>query len=330
MKNYIHNVIKRYISNNYPKDIDRDFRTWLIDEEHADEKDNELNKLWEATESTTTTRYQKSLERMYELTGIGMRRRLKILHNRLVYWQAAAVLLIVTCSASLYYISKNHQSPDLLQAYIPTAKMKCITLPDSTQVLINSQSTLLYPQHFTGDTRCVYLIGEADFKVKPDKKRPFIVKSSDFQVTALGTEFNVAVYPNEEEVSTTLISGKVLVEYNGQKEEKILESNEQLLYNKRTCSGSVLRPNMRDVTAWQRGEIVFRSMPLEAIFTQLERKFPYIFIYNFRSLKNDRFNLAFEKDASIEEVMDIIIRVTGYLSYDIVGDKCYISTAEGL
>ena len=76
------------------------------------------------------------------------------------------------------------------------------------------------------------------------------MKSSDFQVTALGTEFNVTAYPDEEEVTATLISGKVLVEYNNQQGQEILKPNEQLAYNKRTRSGNVLHPDMQDVTAW--------------------------------------------------------------------------------
>jgi len=156
------------------------------------------------------------------------------------------------------------------------------------------------------------------------------VKSSDFQVTALGTEFNVTAYPDEDEVTATLISGKVLVEYNGQKNQEVLNPNEQLAYNKRTRSGNVVRPDMQDITAWQRGEIVFRSMTLEEIFTRLERKYPYTFVYSFRSLKGDRFNLTFGQNASIEEIMDIVARVTGNLNYQIVGDKCYVSAiAEG-
>ena len=325
MKNYIHDVIDRYIKHDYPKEVDQDFRTWLTDEERADEKENELNKLWETTESVTTPGYRHSLERMHQLTGIGARQRIHSLHTRLVVWRVAAALLITVSSISIYLALQNRQAPDLLQAYIPTAEIRNITLPDGTQVLMNSQSTLLYPQRFTGDTRCVYLVGEADFKVKHDKEHPFIVKSSDFQVTALGTEFNVTAYPDEEEVTATLISGKVLVEYNGQKNQEILKPNEQLAYNKRTRSGNILRPDMQDVTAWQHGEIVFRSMTLEEIFTRLERKHPYTFVYSIRSLKKeDRFNLTFGQNASIEEIMDIVARVTGNLTYQIVGDKCYI------
>ena len=39
MKNYIRDVIDRYINHDYPKEVDQDFRTWLTDEERADEKE---------------------------------------------------------------------------------------------------------------------------------------------------------------------------------------------------------------------------------------------------------------------------------------------------
>ena len=87
---------------------------------------------------------------------------------------------------------------DLVECYIPTAEIRELTLPDGTYVMLNSKSILLYPEKFTGETRSVYLIGEANFKVKPDKKHPFIVKANDYQVTALGTEFNVNAYPENK------------------------------------------------------------------------------------------------------------------------------------
>lgn len=152
MKNYIRDVIDRYIKHDYPEEVNQDFRTWLTDEERADEKEHELNKLWEATEAVTTPGYRDSLERMHELTGIGSRRRIYSLRTRLVVWRVAAALLITVSSISIYLALQNRQAPDLLQAYIPTAETRNITLPDGTQVLINSQSTLLYPQQFTGDT----------------------------------------------------------------------------------------------------------------------------------------------------------------------------------
>ena len=208
---------------------------------------------------------------------------------------------------------------------IPRGETFKVVLSEGTEVFLNSDSRLAYPTIFKGKERVVSLEGEAYFKVAKDAAHPFIVKSGNLQIRVLGTEFNVSAYPEEEEVTATLISGKVLVEYNGQKNQEVLNPNEQLAYNKRTRSGNVVRPDMQDVTAWQRGEIVFRSMTMEEIFTRLERKYPYTFVYSFHSLKSDRFNLTFGQNASIEEVMDIIARVTGNLDYKIVGDKCYLT-----
>lgn len=94
MKNYIHDIISRYIKHDYPKEVDQDFRAWLTDEEHTNEKEQTLNELWENTESVTTPDYQHSLERMHELTGIGTRQRIRTLHTRLVAWRVVAALLI--------------------------------------------------------------------------------------------------------------------------------------------------------------------------------------------------------------------------------------------
>ncbi len=42
---------------------------------------------------------------------------------------------------------------------------------------------------------------------------------------------------------------------------------------------------MNDVTAWQRGELVFREMSIKEIITILERKYPYTFEYRLKNLK---------------------------------------------
>lgn len=122
--------------------------------------------------------------------------------------------------------------------------------------MLNSKSILLYPEKFTGETRSVYLIGEANFKVKPDKKHPFIVKANDYQVTALGTEFNVNAYPENSELMATLLEGSVKVEFNNLLSNIILKPNEQLVYDKHTKAHNLRMPEIDDVTAWQRGELV--------------------------------------------------------------------------
>lgn len=324
MKNYIRQIIGLFSNNDYPMPLKHKIQQWLADEQHIEEKEAALKELWEkAHQCGIPENMNRSLRQMQRNTGIYIPSK-QNLHLR--FWQIAAGLFFAVSSVSIYLIWQKNQSlsPDLIQSYIPTSEMKDITLPDGTSVMLNSKSTLLYPKEFTGDTRSVYLIGEANFKVKPDKKHPFIVKSNSFQVTALGTEFNVSAYSDNNESTTTLLSGNVLVEFNDQQYHTILKPNEQLVYNKSTKKHSLLTPDIEEVTAWQRGELVFNNMHLEDIFTQLERKYPYTFVYSLHSLKTDTYSFRFPQKATLEEIIKIISRVAGDLEYKIEGHKCYL------
>lgn len=312
MKNYFQKIVTLFTKNDYPESTQQEFYRWLVEDEHTAQKEDALKSLWnEAVEHAAPP----------------VRKEQRIRPLRI--WQAAAAVFFLLAASSLYLstIGKDAE-PNLLQQYIPTAELRSLTLPDGTQVQLNSQSTLLYPQEFTGKDRSVFLIGEANFKVKPDKKHPFIVKSNDFQVTALGTEFNVSAYPENEEIAATLISGSVLVEYNNLSSQMILKPNEQLAYNKNNKGHSILTPDMEDVTAWQRGELVLREMNVQDIINVLERKYSYNFKYSVHELKSDRYSFRFRENAPLDEVMEIISGVVGNLQYRIDNDVCIIKKKE--
>ena len=323
MKNYFQKIITLFTGNDYPESTQQDFYKWLVDEEHTVEKDEALQKLWDdAHKRGTAADMQESYELLKKNAGIPSvprKRTIRPIH----IWQAVAAVLFIVAASSVSTIGKDTEA-NLIQQYIPTAEIRTLTLPDGTQVQLNSQSTLLYPQNFTGKDRSVFLIGEANFKVKPDKKHPFIVKSNDFQVTALGTEFNVSAYPENPVLAATLISGSVLVEYNDLKSQVILKPNEQLAYNKDTRRHCLDNPDMKEVTAWQRGELVFREMSVKDIITVLERKYPYTFEYQLKNLKEDKYSFRFKDRAPLSEVMDIIVSVVGQMDYKIKEDHCYL------
>lgn len=326
MKNYIQQLIEQFGHNDYSPATQKKVQRWLADDEHAEEKREALNKLWEqAGEQEMPHGMQQSIRRMQQ--NLGMQ---PVADNKkriqLFIWRAAAIFLLAVSSVSIYLmLEKDRPQKDLLECYIPTAEIRELTLPDGTRVMLNSKSTLLYPEEFAGETRSVYLIGEANFKVKPDKEHPFIVKANDFQVTALGTEFNVNAYPENNELIATLLEGSVKVDFNNLMSNVILKPNEQLAYDKKTKKGSLHLPEMEDVTAWQRGELVFSNMYLEDIFTNLERKFPYTLVYSPNSLKENTYSFRFQKEVTLEEVMRIITQVVGDIQYVIKGNKCYIN-----
>lgn len=328
MKNYIQQLIELFGHNDYSLGVRKKVQQWLAHEEHVDEKNEALHVLWkQAGEQEIPRGMQQSIRRMQQNVGIQSVTPDKRI--QLFIWRVAAIFLLAVSSVSIYLmLEKDRPQKDLLEHYIPTAEIRELTLPDGTRVMLNSKSTLLYPDQFTGDTRSVYLIGEANFKVKPDKKHPFIVKANDFQITALGTEFNVNAYPENNELIATLLEGSVKVEFNNLISNVLLKPNEQLAYNKQTRKSNLQIPEIEDVTAWQRGELVFSNLCLEDIFTSLERKFPYAFVYSLHSLKSNTYSFRFQKQATLEEVMAIMSQVVGDVKYVIKGNKCYITNKE--
>ena len=165
MKNYFQKIITLFTGNDYPESTQQDFYKWLVDEEHTSEKDEALQKLWdEAHKRGTATDMQESYELLKKNAGIPPIQRKRTIRP-IRMWQAVAAVFFIVAASSVYLstIGKDAEE-NLIQQYIPTAEIRTLTLPDGTQVQLNSQSTLLYPQNFTGKNRSVFLIGEANLK----------------------------------------------------------------------------------------------------------------------------------------------------------------------
>ena len=98
----------------------------------------------------------------------------------------------------------------LMALSVPRGQDYHLTLADGTQVWMNAESRLEFPDRFNGNTREVRLKGEAYFEVKKDAKRPFVVHTDYLTTRVLGTAFNVRAY-SRRDASVTLVSGRVQV-----------------------------------------------------------------------------------------------------------------------
>ncbi len=321
--NYFNRIIELFTTHDVPEPDKNAFYRWITDEKHADKKTRAMKDVWRSSTAKKTSGTLASFNSVKEKAGIPATRKTIPL---LRIWQAAAAVLLIISISSLYlYFSKeNRNMLGLIEQYVPVAEMRQLTLPDGSEVQLNSGSVLFYPKSFDGKSRSVYLTGEANFKVKRDTRKPFIVKSTDFQVTVLGTEFDISAYPEDSIVSATVLSGSVKVEYDNLRSEVVLEPGRQLAYNKHSHQHNLDYPDMQDVTAWQRGELVFKGSTLRDIITVLERKYPYTFTYSLGRLTSDQYTFRFGEKDTLPEVMDIITRVVGNLSYKIENNTCYI------
>ena len=86
-----------------------------------------------------------------------------------------------------------------------------IVLEDSTEVWLNAESKLIYPEKFGSMERRVAVVGEAYLKVRKDTQRPFYVETDGQLVRVYGTELNIRSYEEDGQVYTTLVSGQVSV-----------------------------------------------------------------------------------------------------------------------
>lgn len=329
MKNYIQKIINVFTASEHSENVTKEVHQWLLDEEHADEKDAALNTLWNETEGKVDAGTWTSLENVYHKVGVSAGTKKQY---RLFPWKyAAAVAVFVVSVSGTFWLTKNtfkEKTVAMIEQYIPDGKTHEFELPDGSRVYVNSGTLLLYPDAFKGDTRTVYLIGEADFKVKKNPDKPFIVRSANMSVTALGTEFNVAAYPEDPEIVATLIQGKVKVGYEQSDNSYILRPGQQVVYNRKTAQSKVADANLEDVTAWQRGQIIFRGSTMEEILLTLERRFDITFQYNTNLFTNDEYNFSFSKNTDIGEVMEVIKEVTGKFTYKIDKNICYMKTVE--
>lgn len=326
---YFKYIISKFRDEKQSAESISEFEQWLVDPENEEAKENALKNLWDSIPSTSPT--DETLDALHSLDArIGINTQAKVGKVSLAIrmWQSvAAVLFIVAATSAFMFFANNPESKDLVEEYSPNSQLHRIELPDGSIVELNSETILLYPHEFEGKTRSVYLVGEANFKVTKNPKKPFIVKTANFQVTALGTEFNITSYASDANTSVTLLSGSVLVENDNIKERFILKPGNQLTYNRQNKDiGIDENANVAGITAWQRGEIVIRDLTLGQVLSLLERKYPIHFNYKEQlvQLNEDRYNFSFNKNASFNEVMTVIQTVVGNINYKIENDICYL------
>ena len=140
-------------------------------------------------------------------------------------------LLSLGVSYYLYRDARDVRQLAFMERFVPSGKRERITLPDGSEVWLNSGTLLLYPSDFIGDKREIYLVGEGYFKVRKRPEQPFIVRTKAMRVQVLGTEFNLSAYSDQEKITTTLEEGSLkILPDDPSVAPCILSPNEQLVY----------------------------------------------------------------------------------------------------
>lgn len=320
MEKHIQNIFNYFRSRKQTEEAKQAFHVWLVDSENQEDKNKALKQIWDEDPNIPIQDTWTALYRIKEYLQLNKR-------NKMLWaWKSVAAVLLLA-SASLIYIlfqKEQYTHADLIEQYTPIASVNKVILPDGTEVYTNSKTILLYPNQFTGKSRSVYLVGEAMFKVARDEAHPFIVKTSNVNVTALGTEFNVEAYSEDDKVYATLLSGSIKVEKNTSDFKKILVPNERIAISRDTEDVLLSSIDPEIATAWIDGEVIIQNKTLKEVFTILERHYDLNFNMS-RAILNNKYayTFKFKRNAPFDEVTKVLKAVAN-IDYRVEDNNCYI------
>ena len=191
-------------------------------------------------------------------------------------------------------------------------------LPDGSKVWLNSSTELAYKTSLWTFTRKVELVGEAYFEVAPKKLSSFVVDSKGVETRVLGTKFNIRARASEDRVVTTLLQGKVQVDYPFFDEKFILSPNEVLEINVKNKQYELFNSLLaKNVLLWINGKLNFDQVKLIDITDCLEQHFDVDFTYVDESLKSERFTCNFSTDDDLNDILFALSLTKGFkYTYD--------------
>lgn len=224
------------------------------------------------------------------------------------YVSVACFLILISVITTLYYSSIfQRQQTDIATntLYVPAAQRAQITLPDGTVVWINSKSTLKYPTSFDQKERIVYLEGQAFFDVAKNEDMPFIVKTKDGAVKALGTAFDVISEPLTRTFETMLIEGSVEVKLSANPDQKVIlkPSMKAIAENNRL---SVTQTEDNNPYEWRNGLISFRNKEFKEIMSILEKTYDVKITLENPHLGNQVFTGKFRISDGVQYALDVL------------------------
>ena len=207
-------IIRTFLQRRQRKETARMFAEWLEHPIHRESKDNALRAYWDSPVAGADPESREHCwhviqHRIHTLTPPRKR----------PLWHVVAAVAAVLFPLVFLVIGYNRTNfpngsaslPRLVEYTTSYGEIRRIVLPDSTYVVLDAGSVLIYPEEFYGAKREIYLSGKANFRVTHDADHPFVVHTTNLQTEVLGTVFCVTSYANEPYDEVTLCEGCVRV-----------------------------------------------------------------------------------------------------------------------
>lgn len=183
-----------------------------------------------------------------------------------------------------------------------------IVLPDGSEVILNSASTLRTPARFENGKRVVELEGEGYFKVESNPDWPMYVRTSrGVTVKVTGTEFNLSTYSDDAALKLTLVRGKVSLLDEKSETEVVVREKEEVVVGARAQLEKPTRKtaDMKLNTSWKDGYLVFDNTPIREVIKKMERWYGIDITVADSKVMNNNFTASFRSE-SLQQVLTLL------------------------
>lgn len=280
----------------------------------------------------------------------------KISSNNRLRAIAAILVLVIACSWLFIHLSKPSvgrpastaiQSATNYQVIINSQEnRKDIVLKDGTKVCLRIGSILKYNEDYGKESREIILEGEGFFDVAKNEKIPLLIHAGNIDVKVLGTSFNIEAYPNDQYVSTTLITGKVNIINKVYPENVIqLKPNQKLIVRNNIKNERSLADTLKNLfsqpyviktlevepssalipeLSWMNRKLVFNKEPFEEIAIKMEHWYNVKFYFEDKALQEQLYTGVFEKE-TLKQALNAL-KISYPFNYKIEDKKVFITS----
>lgn len=219
----------------------------------------------------------------------------------------AAVIMVAILGTWFFTSEHTGNDADFTQIEVPAGQRVYVTLADGTEAWLSPRTKVKVPNRFNKDNRVVELDGEGYFSVTKDARRPFIVKTQNYDIKVLGTKFNVFAYSESNRFEADLVEGSVQVySRSNQEDNLILVPNEKAyLENDRLLKASHVFSNEEYL---KNGIFSFTGVPFSEILNYLSLWYNVKFELKNASSLNHKVSGKFRQS---DEVKDILKALQG-------------------
>ncbi|MEC5145344.1 FecR domain-containing protein [Chitinophaga sp. 212800010-3] len=198
-----------------------------------------------------------------------------------------------------------------------------LTLSDGTQVWLNAASSITYPVAFKGQERSVTVSGEVYFEVAHQEEQPFKVHTGRQEITVLGTHFNVKAYPDDPDISTTLLAGSVRVTNTATGTTGVLKPGQQIRMMNAGGPMDISLVHAEDIISWKNGYFLFDNQNIRSVMKVISRWYDVDIEYK-DILGNERFGGTFSRTSNMQEILANLERI-GHVHFQLFPGKVVVT-----